>query len=261
MTMSVRKMPLATWVALKDVTLMLNREMHVPLYIQLKEELISKIKEDKWAIDTQIPTERELMDEYKIGRATVRQAISLLENQGYIYKKQGIGTFVGRKQASLGFEPLISLAFSLKARGITQKNIIVDNRTIKPDKKLLNTMKWNQMKDCYYIKRIRYAEDIAIAVEHSYFKEEYKEALSKYDLSGSVAKIIIEDLKLNIVKVNQIIELKAPTKQEIEELKLEKNANLLNMQRWIYIEGVEEPFFYVNFIVSENIYSFPIENL
>lgn len=240
---------------------MLDREMHVPLYIQLKEELISKIKEGKWEIDTQIPTEKELMNEYKVGRATVREAVSLLENQGYLYKRQGIGTFVGRKQPSLGFEPLISLAFSLKARGINQKNIIVDNRTIKPDKKLLNIMKWKKMKDCYYMKRIRYAEDIPIAVEYSYFQDEYKEALNKYDLKGSVAKIIIEDLKLNIVKVNQIIELKAPTRQEIEELKLEDNINLLNMERWIYIDGLEEPFFYLNFIVPENIYSFPIENL
>jgi GntR family transcriptional regulator len=248
-------------VALEEVKIMLNREMHIPLYIQLKEELTRKIKEGKWEIDTQIPTEIKLMEDYKVGRATVRQAISLLENQGYLYKRHGIGTFVGRIQPSLGFEPLISLSFSLKARGINQKNIIVDNRTIVPDKKLLNNMKWKEMKDCYYIKRIRYAEDIAIAVEHSYFQEEYKEALNKYDLSGSVAKIIIEDLKLNIVKVNQIIELKVPTKQEIEELKLEKDTKLLNMQRWIYIDGLEEPFFYVNFIVSENIYSFPIENL
>ena len=46
MTISGNRMPLATLVALKDVTLMLNREMHVPLYVQLKEELFSKIKEE-----------------------------------------------------------------------------------------------------------------------------------------------------------------------------------------------------------------------
>ncbi len=237
---------------------MLDREMHVPLYIQLKEELTKKIKEGTWEIDSQIPTEIKLMEDYKVGRATVRQAISLLENQGYIYKKQGIGTFVGRIQPSLGFEPLISLAFSLKARGINQQNIIMDNRTIMPDKKLLNIMKWKDIKDCYYMKRIRYAEGIPIAVEHSYFQDEFKEKLNRYDLSGSVAKIIIEDLKLKIVKVNQIIELKTPTKQEIQELQLEKNINLLIMQRWIYIDGLEEPFFYLNFIVPENICSFDI---
>lgn len=240
---------------------MLDRDSHVPLYIQLKNELTSKIKQGKWEIDTQIPTEKELMDEYKVGRATVREAVSLLENQGYIYKRHGIGTFVGRNQPSLGFEPLISLAFSLKARGINQKNIIAENKSLMPDKKLLNTMKWKEMKPCYYMKRIRYAEDLPIAVEHSYFQDEYKELLNKYDLKGSVAKIIIEDLGLNIVKVMQTIELRTPKKQEIEELKMDKIIKVLNMERWIYIDGLEEPFFYLNFIIPENIYSFPIENL
>lgn len=56
------------------------------------------------------------MEEYNLGRATVREAISLLVHEGYLYKKQGIGTFVARKQPSLGFEPIISLAYSLNAK-------------------------------------------------------------------------------------------------------------------------------------------------
>lgn len=240
---------------------MLDRDLHIPLYIQLKEALMSEIKAGVWAIDTQIPTEKDLMEKYKVGRATVREAVSLLENQGYLYKRHGIGTFVGSHQPFLGFEPLISLAFSLKARGISQKNTIIENRTMTPDQALLNTMKWQDMKDCYYLKRIRYAEDQPVAVEHSYFQDEYKEALNQYDLQYSVAKILIEDLGLNIVKVEQIIELKAPTSQEISELRLENNINVLSMQRWIYIERSEEPFFYLQFIISENFYSFPIANL
>lgn len=113
------------------------------------------------------------------------------------------------------------------------------------------------MKPCYYLKRIRYAEDKPVAVEYSYFDEEYKEALKKYDLKGSVAKIIIEDLGLNIVKVNQTIELKAPSAQEIDELELEEHINVLSMKRWIYIDGLKDSFFYLNFIVPENFYSLP----
>lgn len=240
---------------------MLDRDLHIPLYIQLKEEICRKVKQGMWEVDSKIPTEKELMEEYGIGRATVREAVALLVNQGYLYKRQGIGTFVGRKQPSLGFEPLISLAFSLKARGITQKNVIAESKTLIPDKRLLTLMKWKEMKYCFYMKRIRYAEELPIAIEYSYFQEKFKEMTSKYDLKSSIAKIIIEDLKLTIVKVTQVIELKAPSEQEMKELNLEENVNVLNMERWIYIEGIEEPFYYLNFIIPENIYSFPIENL
>ena len=82
---------------------MLDKHGHIPLYIQLKEALLQKIKEEIWPTDTQIPTEKALMSEYHVGRATVRQAISMLLNDGYLYIRHGIGTFVAHRRPSFGF--------------------------------------------------------------------------------------------------------------------------------------------------------------
>lgn len=240
---------------------MIDRTKHIPLYIQLKEELVEKIKNGVWDINSQIPTEKALMEEYELGRATVREALSLLVNEGYLYKKQGIGTFVARKQPSMGFEPLISLSYSLKARGINPKNIVVDKEVIIPDKKLLSKMKWNKKRECFYLKRIRFAESIAVAIEKSYFSEEFKEVYDKYDFNDSIAKVIIEALKLVLTKVEQIIISRIPTEEEQRELNISENVQVLDMERWIYVEDKKEPFYYLNFIIPENIYSFPIENL
>lgn len=240
---------------------MIDRTKHVPLYIQLKEDVVQQIKKGVWDIDSQIPTEKALMEEYGLGRATVREALSLLVNEGYLYKKQGIGTFVARKQPSMGFEPLISLSYSLKARGINPKNIVVDKKIISPDKKLLSKMKWNRKKDCFYLKRIRCAESIAVAIEKSYFSEEFREIEDKYDFNDSIAKVIVEDLKLVIAKVEQIIISRMATEEEQRELNISENVQVLDMERWIYSEDKKEPFYYLNFIIPENVYSFPIENL
>lgn len=234
---------------------MLDRRKHTPLYIQLKEEILDKIKEGEWKVDSKIPSEKTLMDEYNVGRATVREAVSLLENEGYLYKKRGIGTFVARKQPSLGFEPLISLTYSLKARGIYALNDIEEKKLIIPDRKLLNTLKWKRSKPCFYIKRLRYAEDVPLAVEESYFTENFEDILSNYDLTDSLAKIILQDLKITIKMVEQIIIPRMPTDEEQHKLKISEDTQVLNMQRWIYIEGREEPFYYLNFIIPSNIYS------
>ena len=65
---------------------MIDRNKHVPLYIQLKEDLIEKIKSGIWGVECQIPTEKLLMEENGVGRVTVREALSLLVNEGYLYK-------------------------------------------------------------------------------------------------------------------------------------------------------------------------------
>jgi GntR family transcriptional regulator len=77
----------------------LNRSP-IPLYHQLKELLVEKIESGEWAPGRQLPTEHQLSAEFSVSRATVRQAMQLLANQGLIERKQGRGTFVARPKIS-----------------------------------------------------------------------------------------------------------------------------------------------------------------
>jgi GntR family transcriptional regulator len=237
---------------------MLDKRKHIPLYIQLKDELVTKIKEGVWTVDSQIPTEKALMEEYEVGRATVREAVSLLVSEGYISKKHGIGTFVARKQPSIGFEPLISLTYSLKARGIEGRNVVVNSGITIPDKKLSQKARWKNIDRCFYLKRLRYVESRPIAIEDSYFCGKADYIRERFDLTGSLAKIILEDLNLTITKVDQSIVPRLASQEEQEELKLEEDTLILDLERWIYIEGQSCPFYYLKFIIPSNIYSFAL---
>ncbi len=80
---------------------MINKYSNVPLYSQLKVFIIEKIECGEYAEDTRIPSEQELCDCYDISRPTVRQAISELTNNGYLYKEKGKGTFVARSKTKI----------------------------------------------------------------------------------------------------------------------------------------------------------------
>lgn len=240
---------------------MISRNNPVPLYIQLKDEILEKIKKEEFVVDTQIATEKELMETYNLGRATVREAISTLVREGYLYKKPGIGTFVARKQPSLGFEPLISLSHSLKVRGINAKNVIEEKKIIAPDTALLKKLKWKNNKNCFYLRRLRFAEKIPLAIEESYFDIEAANLLNKFDLNDSLAKIILEELKITISKVEQVIIPRNPTEEEQKILNIESNILVLDMERWIYIDNKKEPYYYLKFIIPNNIYTYPLENI
>lgn len=236
---------------------MIDKRKHIPLYIQLKDEISDKIRDGIYEVDKQIPSEKTLMEEYEVGRATVREALSILVNEGYLYKKQGIGTFVARKQPSLGFEPLISLSYSLEARGIKSVNEVKEKKIITPHKELMHLLRWQSPRECLYLKRIRYADEMPVAIEDSYFDGKVKKFDGKFDLNSSLAKIMLKDLKITISKVDQTIIPRVPTKEEQEILKIDDKILILDMERWIYIEGFKEPFYYLKFIIPGNIYSFP----
>jgi GntR family transcriptional regulator len=234
---------------------MLDKRGHVPLYIQLKNDILDKIKREVWPEGTQIPTEKALMAEYGVGRATVREAISILENGGYLVKRHGIGTFVTRSQPSFGFEPLISLTYSLRSKGIHANNVIAEKRIITPGDDILTKMRSGGMEKCLYLKRFRYANGIPIAIEDSYFSEEYVGIEERHDLTESLARIILRDLHVTIKKVEQVVILRQPSQNEQETLQIGKDVQVLDMERWIYIQDKDAPFYYLNFIIPSNIYS------
>jgi len=69
----------------------------IPLYYQLENILRSKIEGGEVLLNHKLPTEQELSQEYKISRATVRQALAALVSEGLLFRKQGKGTFVTEK--------------------------------------------------------------------------------------------------------------------------------------------------------------------
>jgi GntR family transcriptional regulator of arabinose operon len=65
-----------------------------PKYIQISDEIRGKILSGKYAVDDQIPTENSFTDLYGVSRHTVRQAITLLVQEGYLRGEKGSGTYV-----------------------------------------------------------------------------------------------------------------------------------------------------------------------
>ena len=80
---------------------MINKYSNVPLYSQLKHLIIEKIESGEFHEQSKIPSEQELCEQYDISRPTVRQAISELTNNGYLYKEKGKGTFVAKAKTKV----------------------------------------------------------------------------------------------------------------------------------------------------------------
>ncbi len=63
---------------------------YIPIYNQLYEDIVSGTYEK----GSLLPSEHILAEKYHVSRNTLRQALTILNQDGYIYKKQGKGTFV-----------------------------------------------------------------------------------------------------------------------------------------------------------------------
>jgi GntR family transcriptional regulator len=72
----------------------IDRRSPMPLYFQLARLLIDEITRGRWKAGERLSSESEICEAYGVSRATVRQALSRLENEGMIHRFKGRGTFV-----------------------------------------------------------------------------------------------------------------------------------------------------------------------
>lgn len=65
-----------------------------PLYMSIAADVRDRIATEQLGPHTLLPSERELAEQHGVSRMTARQALSLLESEGAVYRKPPRGTFV-----------------------------------------------------------------------------------------------------------------------------------------------------------------------
>jgi GntR family transcriptional regulator len=80
-----------------------------PLYLQVRDALLERIKDGRWKPGANLPSEIDLYRQLGVSLGTLRKALSVLESEQIIVREPGRGTFVKNHQAghALGrFNPI-----------------------------------------------------------------------------------------------------------------------------------------------------------
>lgn len=98
---------------------------------QAKAYIKQKIMNDEFE-DGRIPSETDLANELGVSRTTIRDALSRLENEGAVYRRQGSGTYVNKPglQIKTRLEEIWSYEAVLRAHGYTPSTRILDVRVV-----------------------------------------------------------------------------------------------------------------------------------
>ena len=63
-------------------------------YLNIYNSIVSKIENKEYQCNDKLPSEKELMVEFNVSRDTIRKSLNMLEQNGYIQKTKGKGSFV-----------------------------------------------------------------------------------------------------------------------------------------------------------------------
>lgn len=74
--------------------MILDFHSETPIYQQIAEQIESAIISGAYDEEEQVPSTTEISVQYKINPATVLKGVSLLTDEGILYKRRGLGMFV-----------------------------------------------------------------------------------------------------------------------------------------------------------------------
>ncbi|MFF8940609.1 GntR family transcriptional regulator [Streptomyces paradoxus] len=78
---------------------------HTPLYVQIADDLRTKIRQGVLAGGDRVPSETEICEQWPVSKITARKALSTLRSEGLIEGVRGKGTFVRRKAPRVRLAP------------------------------------------------------------------------------------------------------------------------------------------------------------
>jgi len=152
--------------ALSETVGKLDQSSGLPLYQQLQRALRHAIESRLLGPDDARPPERDLATEFSVSRITVRKAIDGLVSEGLLVRRQGSGTFV-RARMEKNFSKLTSFSEDMRARGRNPRSVWLRRSagTVTPEESL--TLRASPGTPVYRFHRIRFADDVPMALEYA----------------------------------------------------------------------------------------------
>jgi GntR family transcriptional regulator len=212
----------------------------IPKYYQLANIIRQQIENGTFLAHTAIPSERQIEGQYSLSRPTIRQAIDILERQGYLYRVHGKGTFVSPPKLQKGILELTSFSEDMRNRGLEPGQQILEFGFIKPSAKIARQLEIKETnKKVLRIKRLRFGDKTPIGLQDSYLCLPSGQTITREEIEerGSIYSILQEKFGLFPTEADETLEVTLATPDEADMLQIPVGSPLLLNERTLWSQN------------------------
>ncbi len=213
----------------------LDKTSFVPLYYQLADRLRDQMTSNTLRVGEPIPSESELIRLYGISRGTVREALRILCREGLIERQKGVGTFVTSQKIEHDTGNVMSFSRIMLLSGRTPSAKVLEVREFSAPGFVCSKLRLSGDEKIVFIKRLRYGDDEALLIEHSYFRLDVGQKLMNEDMHRSLYKILQEKYGYRLSKSEHTIEASTAEEEDADLLGIEVGRPVLILSRLVFL--------------------------
>ncbi len=216
-----------------------------PLYLQLAGVLRRQIVEGELPPGEPIPTEADLCQRYQVSRATVRQALGLLVEEGLVVRQRGRGSIVAqRRPLTYAVSELRGFTEILAGQGLHLRTELLAYETKLPPEDVSGLLELDGDAPTLFFERLVRDDDGPILLDSGYIPAGVAAPVTREALAERpIYRLLEAGLGVPLAGVHQTIGARSASQREAALLRLPAGAPLLEVSRLAYLPR-ERPVFY-----------------
>jgi len=214
----------------------LNKSEGIPLYIQIRKSLHDDIKNRVLLPGQKLPSEEELAARFGVSRMTVRQGISDLIDEGLLYRRHGVGTFVALPFVERDHSHLTNFVEQAKKEGIEFRTRLLAAEIIPAKHKVSRRLSLAEGDLVIRVETLRLTGGLPITLLDTYVPYSLFPQLLQEDLENQHLWDIFESYGHRVKRAVQTVEAREAGEEIARLLEVEPGAPVLYKERTVYLD-------------------------
>lgn len=207
----------------------------LPAYIIIHDQIKKEIDDGIWEIGERLPSERDLATSFKVSRMTLRQAITLLAEEGVVERRIGSGTFVASTRVREKMRGTTSFTEIMKSQGKVPSSQVISYRRTLPNDQEVEKLEIRKTDNIIRMERVRYADDTPVVYEVAAIPEKFIKNFNKEEVTSHFFQTLQEH-GYKIGKSKQTIYARLAKEKIADYLKIPRGHAILGLTQISYFD-------------------------
>lgn len=191
----------------------------VPRYLKIAETLRERIRSGTLSRGARLANHRTLAREFGVALMTLRQALELLERDGLITRRHGLGTFVASRSIDYDILQLRTFAADLSAKGEAVETRFLGSQFRRPDRRVVQGLRLPDGEAVFVLDRLRLVDGYPMSYQRSFLPAGIGREVAKADLATTPLRQVLRfKLGIEITRARETIYAVTLRSREAREL-------------------------------------------
>lgn len=207
-----------------------------PRYQQLKNFIIEQISTGALQPADRVPSENELVESKRVSRMTANRALRELNDEGYVDRIAGRGTFVSDYRSRSHLLEVRNIADEISGRGNTHSSRVIRQELDKARGEVAKALHVSKDTEVVRLLLVHFENDVPIQVEDRYVVAGFAPQCLQQDFTAVTPSAYLTGIA-PLQEAEQVVRASLPSKEVSQQLEMDAAEPCLTVVRRTWSNG------------------------